>query len=50
MSSAQRLLQVSADPQFCHLLPLFLQVVPSTAIGFTLYDYCKSALALPTNL
>lgn len=28
----------------------FLQVVPSTAIGFTLYDYCKSALALPTNL
>ena len=27
-----------------------LQVVPSTAIGFTLYDYCKSALALPTNL
>ena len=27
-----------------------LQVVPSTAIGFTIYDYAKSALALPTNL
>lgn len=26
------------------------QVVPSTAIGFTIYDYMKSALALPTNL
>jgi solute carrier family 25 protein 16 len=28
----------------------YMKVVPSTAIGFTLYDYCKSALALPTNL
>lgn len=26
------------------------QVVPSTAIGFTIYDYMKSALGLPTHL
>ena len=26
------------------------QVIPSTAIGFTIYDYCKSSLGLPTNL
>lgn len=26
------------------------QVVPSTAIGFSIYDWAKSALALPTNL
>lgn len=34
------------------LNPLFhcLQVVPSTAIGFTIYDLLKLALHLPTNL
>jgi hypothetical protein len=32
------------------MLAPVLQVVPSTAIGFTIYDYAKSALALPTNL
>lgn len=28
----------------------YMKVVPSTAIGFTLYDYLKSALDLPTHL
>ena len=28
----------------------FLKVVPSTAIGFTLYDALKSYLGLPSNL
>ncbi|KAL4540562.1 hypothetical protein Ndes2526A_g03537 [Nannochloris sp. 'desiccata'] len=28
----------------------YMKVVPSTAIGFTLYDYLKSALNLPTHL
>lgn len=28
----------------------YLKVIPSTAVGFTLYDYMKSALMLPTNL
>ncbi|KAL4433457.1 hypothetical protein ABPG77_010310 [Micractinium sp. CCAP 211/92] len=28
----------------------YIKVVPATALGFTLYDYMKSALALPTNL
>ena len=28
----------------------FMKVVPSTAIGFTLYDALKSYLGLPSNL
>ena len=28
----------------------YMKVVPSTAIGFTLYDYLKSQLYLSTNL
>ncbi|KAL4451675.1 hypothetical protein ABPG75_007337 [Micractinium tetrahymenae] len=28
----------------------YIKVVPATALGFTVYDYMKSALALPTNL
>lgn len=28
----------------------YMKVVPSTAIGFTIYDYLKHALDLPTNL
>jgi hypothetical protein len=27
-----------------------LQVVPSTAMAFTIYDYMKAHLDLPTNL
>lgn len=28
----------------------FLKVIPSTAVGFTLYDALKSYLGLPSNL
>ena len=28
----------------------YMKVIPSTAIGFTMYDYLKSALDLPTHL
>ena len=31
-------------------VPCFLQVVPSTAIGFTLYDSAKQFLGLKGNI
>jgi hypothetical protein len=33
-----------------HIMLWSVQVIPSTAIGFTIYDYLKAALDLPTHL